>query len=81
VTTYQLVSSSPHCWRIVIRMSDDPFDHLETLLDSFKRMETAVSGMQRMRDYVSDERDRARLDSLIADAESKIADITRKVIQ
>lgn len=81
MTTYQLFSSSPLCGRIVIRMSDDPFDHLETLVDFLKRMETAVTGMKRMRDYVSDERDREKLDSLIADAEGKIVDITRKVIQ
>jgi hypothetical protein len=62
-------------------MSDDPFDQLETLLGTLKRMETAVASMKRMRDYVTGEQDRAKLDSQIADAEAKIADITRKVIQ
>jgi hypothetical protein len=62
-------------------MCDDPFALLEILLDCLQRMETAVTGMKRMREFVSDERDRARLDSLIVDAEVKNVDITRKVIQ
>lgn len=59
-------------------MSDDPFDALETVYDCLKRMQTTLLGMKKIREYVGKGLGREMLDSLIEEAETQLAEITRK---
>lgn len=62
-------------------MSDDPFNALETVYDCLKRMETTLLGMKQMREYIGKGPGREMLDKLIAEAETQLAEIKRRVIQ
>jgi hypothetical protein len=63
------------------RMSDDPFNALETVYECLKRMESTLLGMKQVRQYVGKGPGKEILDRLIEEAESQLAEIKRKVIQ
>lgn len=59
----------------------EPFDALEALMECLKRMEMNLLGMRQLRQYMPNGAGRKTLDSLIEEAEAKLAEIKRKVIQ
>ena len=58
----------------------DPFDALEIVLASLKLMESTLLGMRQVRQYVGNGPATEILDSLIDEAEVKIGEIKRKVV-
>ena len=58
----------------------DPFDALEIVLASLKLMESTLLGMKQVRQYVGKGPATEILDSLIDEAEVKIVEIKRRVV-
>ena len=56
------------------------YDSLEDVLACLKRMESIVLGLKQLRNFVSQGAGVEILDSVIAEAESQIEEIRRKVI-
>ena len=56
----------------------DPFDSLEIVMASLKQMEATLLGMKQLRQYVGNGAGKEMLDSLIAEAESQIAEVKRR---
>lgn len=56
------------------------YDSLEDVLACLKRMESIVLGLKQLRNFVSKGAGVEILDSVIAEAESQIEEIRRKVI-
>ena len=61
-------------------MKDDPFYAVDVAMQRLKVMEAELQGMKKMRQRM-DAQGRKALDTLIGEAESKLAEIKRKVIQ
>jgi hypothetical protein len=57
------------------------FDSLAAVLECLAQMESNLLGMKQMRDYVGHGLGRVMLEALIEEAESRIADIKRKLSQ
>jgi hypothetical protein len=56
-------------------------DSLAAVLECLAQMESNLSGMKQMREYVGHGLGRVMLEALIEEAESQIAEIKRKLIQ
>ena len=56
------------------------YDSLEDVLGCLKRMESIVSGLKQLRNFVSQGAGVEILDAVIAEVESQIEEIRRKVI-
>jgi len=57
------------------------FDSLAAVLECLTQMQSNLSGMKQMRDYVGRGVGREMLEALIEEAESQVAEIKRKLIQ
>ena len=60
-------------------MTDD--NSLETVLMLISQIEDALMGLKQLRDYIGPGIEREKLELMIEDGETKLAEIKRKVIQ
>jgi len=59
----------------------DRFNSLDAILDCLKQMESNLLGMRQLRQYIDSNLGTEMLDLLIEEAELKIAEVKRKVMQ
>jgi len=68
-------------WFLGISGNADRFNSLDAILDCLKQMESNLMGMRQLRQYIDSNLGTEMLDLLIEEAELKIAEVKRKVMQ
>jgi hypothetical protein len=59
----------------------DPLDCLEAVLACLKQMEATLLGLKHLRAYIAEAAGKEKLDALIVEAESHLAELKSKLIQ